>query len=165
MELLLWATLCLSTNFYSPPAPDHRNIILVSFITSGDAKPKYSQSHVPPAKLQERKRLVSKEGWGYTNSLFSFFQTCAFQTLRWKHVTSFLGLLGSHLGPLPWQQRPETPASSVAPNRLHGWFCVVASADTAGSPSELSLQSPSPNPSGKIIKTVVQKSSQKSTQH
>lgn len=27
-------------------------------VTSGDAKPKYSQSHVPPAKLQMRKRDV-----------------------------------------------------------------------------------------------------------
>lgn len=96
-------------------------------------------------------------------ALFFFFQTCVFQTLRLKHITSVLELLESHLGPLPWQQRPETPASSVAPNRLHGWSCGVASADTAGSPSELSLQSPSPNLSGKIIKTVVQASSQKST--
>lgn len=27
-----------------------------SMLTSGDAKPKYSQSHVPPAKLQDKKK-------------------------------------------------------------------------------------------------------------
>lgn len=30
------------------------------FFTSGDAKPKYSQSHVPPAKLPKRKSVLKK---------------------------------------------------------------------------------------------------------
>lgn len=116
----------------------HFNWILMkaSSVTSGDAKPKYSQSHVPPAKLQEREKkrdFVSMSETVMRNFNRIWLISCVRSVaLTRLYLTCVWGPQESHWEPPLWRLKPRTPASSAAPDMLRGWSCGTVSADKAG---------------------------------
>lgn len=87
----------------------HWKLMKACSVTSGDAKPKYSQSHVPPAKLQVRKRLCQSKNvidcWSFIaiQSRLIFQTTVVFTLLHWHMSVCYLrmGASGESLGATP----------------------------------------------------------------